>query len=259
VVAPFIYRDELLADVELFRDIDLVAELVSLRTSVRAHQPAAGATVAPSPLPVAGGLARWTLSEGAHRVLSATSYGAGAVVLGLSLWATVPRALGWEPTLIDGGSMTPALRRGDVILLRDAGADSIAVGSVITFSDPADPDRLVTHRVVGIEPDGRLVTRGDANAVSDSTLVALDAVRGRAVLRIPAVGLPIVWVRNGDWQELVMLGGVVLAAYAVTTRRRPGDAISTFRSAVGRTLGSGPLGSGPLGSGRATPVHTARA
>jgi signal peptidase len=258
VVAPFIYRDELLADIELFRDIDLVAELAFLRPWAGAppSEPAA-VTAAPtgSPVtPLAGGLARWTLSEGAHRVLSAASYGAGAVVLGLSLWATLPRALGWEPTLIDGGSMTPALRRGDVILLREAGADSIALGSVITFSDPADPDRLVTHRVVGIEPDGRLVTRGDANNVSDSTLVALDHVRGRAVLRIPAVGLPIVWVRDGDWQELVMLGGVVLAAYAVTTRRRPGEAIAAFRSLIGRRLDSG-----AAGPGRATPVQAAPA
>ncbi|HEX6351475.1 signal peptidase I [Actinophytocola sp.] len=123
--------------------------------------------------------------------------GARAVVsclIGLLLWAIVPALLGWTNAVVHSGSMAPALRQGDVVSF--AKADQARVGDVILAKDPAAPERLLSHRVSGILADGSLITRGDANDHPDSTPVPSRNYLGTARLRIPWVGLPVMW-----WQE----------------------------------------------------------
>src|SRR5437867_6489971 len=59
-------------------------------------------------------------------------------------------AAGFRPVVVYSGSMEPTLPVGSLLALEPAPSASIRVGDVITFRDPYDRDRLVTHRVVGI-------------------------------------------------------------------------------------------------------------
>ena len=56
----------------------------------------------------------------------------------------------------------------------------VKVGDIISFHCPLD-GVPVTHRVVGRLPDGRLMTRGDANPVADPWFVSMEQYRGMLI------------------------------------------------------------------------------
>ncbi|MFT4285757.1 MAG: signal peptidase I, partial [Protaetiibacter sp.] len=99
----------------------------------------------------------------------------------------VPVAWSWltgqQLLLVEGGSMAPALERGELVLIDTRGADAIGAGDAVTVRQP--DGTLLTHRVLAVAPDGRLTTRGDANAVQDAAAVERSAVVGAVVARIP--------------------------------------------------------------------------
>jgi signal peptidase I len=141
-------------------------------------------------------------------------------------WSTLPTLWGWTATTVMSDSMAPLVRTGDIIVTMPVTDPTASLGRVILFEDPDHPDRLRLHRLVGVTPDGRLTTRGDANATTDSSPIAADDVEGLAVIRTPALGLPFVWVREGRWELLLAgtalaLGLGVLAVGARTHRTEP--------------------------------------
>lgn len=133
---------------------------------------------------------------------------------GLMLWAFVPYAFGWHTTLVTSGSMEPAVRTGDLVVI--APLDPATVrrgklkGAVVQVDDPAHPGRLLLHRVVGRERDNALITKGDNNPTRDYAPVRPDQVRGAARLRVPFAGLPMLWMQNGQKVPLVALGLAIL-------------------------------------------------
>ncbi len=73
-----------------------------------------------------------------------------------------------------GGSMRPLIEPGDDLDV-DFGADPTATGEVIVFSQGG---RVVAHRIVGRRPDGRWITKGDAEPfatedVSDAEILGV--------------------------------------------------------------------------------------
>ena len=65
-----------------------------------------------------------------------------AALVALGLFALAPAAFGWIPTVVTTGSMTPAIRPGDVVVaapLRASGAATVRPGSVVLAEDPAKP------------------------------------------------------------------------------------------------------------------------
>lgn len=130
------------------------------------------------------------------------------IVAMLTAWVVIASSIGgWHPVVVTGGSMSPSLSPGDVVLVGDID-ERRAQGAVITFSDPADPDQLITHRVFEVTDHG-YVTKGDANATPDLGVVAGDQVQGAARLVVPFIGMPILWWQAGNL--------VALAAFAVFT------------------------------------------
>lgn len=132
--------------------------------------------------------------------------------LGLLAWTVLPAASGWQPSVVLTGSMAPALLPGDVVVVAPARPGDPVVGRVVVFTDPARPGRTVVHRVEEVLPDGAVRTRGDANPSADAVPVPAAAVEGVARLRVPAVGLPLLWLAEGRWGPLA---GFVLASVVV--------------------------------------------
>lgn len=132
----------------------------------------------------------------------------------LVLWSVVPTVFGWRADVIMTGSMMPALRPGDVVVSRPAAAAEVAGGAIVLVRNPARPGTTLVHRTVGRTADGSLVTRGDANPVDDSTPVPAAAVLGLPRLRVPWVGLPLVWWATGRYRPLAAAGAVLLLAAA---------------------------------------------
>ena len=136
-------------------------------------------------------------------------------VLFLATWAVLPAFIpGWQSVVITSGSMSPSIRTGDVVVVTPSDGQGLSPGSVVVISDPA-VSGLVTHRIVSVNPDGSYGTRGDANAQPDSTALRPDQVVGVGRLRVPFIGLPLVWYRTGAWEKLALWAtGTLLVLWA---------------------------------------------
>ncbi|MDP9814800.1 signal peptidase I [Spirilliplanes yamanashiensis] len=145
-------------------------------------------------------------------VLSAAVLTASTAVLSLFVWTLLPLAVGWSPSVVLTGSMLPSIQPGDIVVAAplDEG-EQAAPGHVLRFVDPSRPSRYLLHRVVRVNEDGTYVTRGDANRSEDTAPVPPANVTGIARLRVPLVGLPVVWLHERDY---LPLGLAVVALFA---------------------------------------------
>jgi len=182
---------------------------------------------------------------------------AGCVVITL-----VPILFGWRPYLVLSGSMEPRIRVGDVVLAAPVSNSSDLLGRVTVFADPAKPSTYKTHRVIAVNTDGTLTTKGDANPTVDSTRVPFSDVRGLGRLLVSFAGLPLIWARSGQWDlVLLFLASLVLAALAVSRDRDddveadsdddgpPGGQLLTLPTRVGGSGSSTIAASTPLEPG----------
>lgn len=105
--------------------------------------------------------------------------GAGAAVGGRSMYRILT------------GSMEPTFRAGDYVIARETDPASLAAGDIVVFISeaPGSEGEIVLHRIVSIEPDGRLVTRGDANPLKDTTSVDPSRLLGRVSRRLVLLSL----------------------------------------------------------------------
>lgn len=129
----------------------------------------------------------------------------GGTLLALALIPTLFGVV--SATVVGSGSMAPALRVGDVVLLDhvDARASTLESPTVVLADDPGR-DRPLLHRIVGTSPDGLgYVTKGDANPEKDSTVVPPEWVRGTGRVVIPLVGTPVLWLQDGNLIPVALL------------------------------------------------------
>lgn len=134
----------------------------------------------------------------------------------LLLWAMAASAFhGSAPVLVASGSMGPSVRAGDLVVLEPFHSQELRPGSVIQFEDPAGRGPLL-HRVVEVERDGTVHTKGDANAVVDASAVDPGRITGVGHVLIPRAGLPVLWWRNGELLALGLFLLVTLTSLGVT-------------------------------------------
>jgi len=148
----------------------------------------------------------------AGQAASAAAWAVLTVAAMLTGYALVCLAIGWRPTVVTSGSMSPALRVGDVVVFAPATDRPPTKGMIVLFQRPGSQQQLA-HRVVAVRPDG-LVTKGDANAVPDSGLVAPDSIRGQARLVLPRVGVLRLlgtahWHTGLRWLTLLAVAGAL--------------------------------------------------
>jgi signal peptidase I len=135
-----------------------------------------------------------------------------AVVAAVGL---VPLLTGASTYTVLTGSMQPTLPVGAVVVVRPVPVERIAVGDVVTFlaHDPGtSATRIVTHRVIGIDPGPVLRTRGDANDAPDPGATVAADVRGVLWYSVPWVGrIPSTsWLLLAGGVSLLLAGGVSL-------------------------------------------------
>ena len=121
------------------------------------------------------------------------------LVGGLAFWATAPVLIGWHPELVTSGSMGPALSAGDVVLTAPVSQpNALRPGQIVSVTDPTKPGGGYLHRLLRHDPDGRLVTQGDANRTADFPPVAGHAVTGQARYVVRYIGRPTLWLHQHD-------------------------------------------------------------
>lgn len=128
----------------------------------------------------------------------------------------LPTLFGHKVLNVLSGSMEPAIRTGDIIIVRPLQkGEPIHENDVITFRVPGDAKMLITHRVVGIvSVDGKpeaYVTKGDANENEDLSAVSPSQVLGRYRWRLPFLGYVMNFIRRPIGIVLVVIcPGVIL-------------------------------------------------
>ncbi len=150
--------------------------------------------------------ADFTMAPSSGRVRSLVR-GAGSflfwVVAGfaaaIALTLVVPLAFHGRPLTVMSGSMTPAIRTGDVVIAMPIAPLAVRPGDIVSFNDPSRGGKLVTHRVRHMRREGghvNFITRGDANTGVEKWSVNADHKISRTVLRLPKLGRPLVFART---------------------------------------------------------------
>jgi signal peptidase I len=147
-----------------------------------------------------------------------------AVLLTLATLALAPMLLDWGSYVVETGSMRPSIAVGDVVVAKPVQVDdTVHVGRVYVFDDPSRPDdRLLVHRVVERRDDGDFTSAGDANQFTDTTPLSATDLRAQAILLVPFVGRPVVWLDSGQWLPFAAWLLLTILAFGLATLR-PGD------------------------------------
>ncbi|MFB3737837.1 MAG: signal peptidase I [Candidatus Velamenicoccus archaeovorus] len=147
------------------------------------------------------------------------------LLAGLCLAVTVPYAFGCRSLTVLSGSMEPTIGVGDVVVVREIAPMQARIGDVVTFRDPTDGARLITHRVRDIRVQGRTVlfrTKGDANTTIERWQIGEHGTIGRVLYRVPRIGYVLFWVRGRFGRLLlVVLPALVLGTYELWRIWRP--------------------------------------
>ncbi|MBR3234017.1 MAG: class B sortase [Atopobiaceae bacterium] len=108
-------------------------------------------------------------------------------VFALILPLAVPQLLGYQVFDVVSGSMEPAIPTGSAIYVRAVEPQDVQEDEIIAFHED---DAVVAHRVLANRTSlGEFVTKGDANNVEDLAPIPYDALIGKVVMTIPALGM----------------------------------------------------------------------
>lgn len=98
----------------------------------------------------------------------------------------IPSMFGCTYLNVLSESMVPEFQTYDLVIGKKTDTiEGVRIGDVVTFRDG---QTLVTHRVVGVNQNGGLVTRGDANDINDINAVTSDLMVSKHVVTIPKAG-----------------------------------------------------------------------
>lgn len=167
----------------------------------------------------------------ARQVARGCGWAALAVALLLTLAIALPLAFGARPHTVLTGSMEPAIAAGDVVIDERIAPTAARVGDVVTFRDPEDQSRLITHRVRSIRRAGShlwFVTQGDANNTTEHWRIAAAGELGRVAYTVPWVGHVAVITRTPLGLALLLIVPLALLGIDELVRiwRPPAERVS---------------------------------
>lgn len=101
---------------------------------------------------------------------------------------------------VESNSMIPTFYRGDILVLRGTNIEDLIIGDIIVFS-PDSQETPVVHRVVKINDDDSVQTKGDANIgqLPFETRIREEQIHGKIITIIPYLG----WVKIGITEYLL--------------------------------------------------------
>jgi len=162
-------------------------------------------------------------------VLAWTVAAVAAVLLGA---AVLFLSVGGRWFVVETPSMGVAAPVGTLVLDLPVDAATLRVGDVVSFSTDANPGVVYTHRIIDVDADGGLHTRGDINGATDPWTLTQHDVIGTPALLVPhlgwlfraapilLVGTLLIWTLTSAFTDRVtrtslrIAGGALTASYA---------------------------------------------
>ena len=126
---------------------------------------------------------------------------AAAFVLALS------GALPYKIYVVHTGSMSPAITSRSAVIVHE---HEYRLGQPISFYEHGE---VITHRLVRINADGSVNTKGDANATIDPWQVPANAIIGGVIAAPPEVGYWLTYLKNPAGLASILLS--VLACWQI--------------------------------------------
>ena len=153
----------------------------------------------------------------------------GFVLLGLLIMPItliLPRFFGYEPFTIVSDSMTPALRTGDLVYIKECDPFSLKEGDIVCFFMNRTSETPITHRVVSNNIQKyELITKGDANKDNDIVSIPYDFIVGKVCGHLPYIGRTFLFLGTlaGKIVYVVLFAVCVIDLEMMAGRnRRPG-------------------------------------
>jgi signal peptidase len=134
-----------------------------------------------------------------RRIMLFVAWVALGTLGGLVLAVGLPNAFHAKSLTVMSGSMEPTIGTGDVIVARQTSPMDLRVGDIVTFRDPLNHERLITHRVREMHVQGDevvFVTRGDANTGEEHWALPKEGTIGRVAFHVPKLGYFMVWFHS---------------------------------------------------------------
>lgn len=133
---------------------------------------------------------------------------------------------------VTSGSMTPAIKQGDLLVVQGVNASSLKVGDIIVYcsTDPALKDCKIVHRIIQItlengQPVG-FITKGDNNFIADNVFgfepsygIPPSRVLGKVVFVVPLLGFLVIFLKQPIGFAVVVLA--LIASIAWDFYRKP--------------------------------------
>ena len=116
-----------------------------------------------------------------------------------------PAILGYRTAVVLTGSMEPAIRADDLVIVHRQ--ETYSAGDVIMFRSGAN---TVTHRITEVTPEGYR-TKGDANNTADQGKAITQAqIVGKVVAVVPGAGAALRFLRSPLGMLLLLAVGLGL-------------------------------------------------
>lgn len=98
----------------------------------------------------------------------------------------IPKVIGFQEFNVISGSMEPQISVGSIVYVKPVAFEELNEDDIVAYEAGAS---VVTHRIVSIDRDNRLITtKGDANSSPDFMPVAYTNIIGRVTVHIPFLG-----------------------------------------------------------------------
>ena len=137
--------------------------------------------------------------KGFRNILSGAVYLAGVAALLL----IAPKLLNIEPAIVLSGSMSPALKTGDIVYIKKPRDNVYQVGDIVSFKYKG-AQKSSTHRIVDIDINGNIYTKGDSNESIDMVTIICEQIEGKVIITIPKIGYTVSMLQEKKWKILLI-------------------------------------------------------
>lgn len=115
----------------------------------------------------------------------------------LLIFSKIPLPGNYKVMVVLSGSMEPAIKTGSIVLVKPV--REYKVGDVISYYDPSNRAKVITHRILKIEKTGEgnfYQTKGDANDAPDWEIFSEKLIIGKVLFSIPYLGYALNGIRH---------------------------------------------------------------
>jgi signal peptidase I len=102
------------------------------------------------------------------------------------------RLAGFEFAAVVSDSMSPAIKQGDLVILKSVDQEDLSVGTIVRYRNH---NQFILHRVVSFEHKG-FRTKGDANLGPDPKIVRANQIDALAIGTLRGFALPIIYLKR---------------------------------------------------------------